>query len=183
MRQPLALRPLCRGAILHFDFTTTLKRWRLPINDIRSLLTTEESEEGCRERTDPTRSAPLILCRDVLPDPNRGNVHLIGVCDAIRPQNADSYPHRHPILCAFVQLADAQGDAEAYVRIIEAETQELVFETRRHRLRFPHRRFVVRANFRMVDCVFPRPGVYWIELYVKNRWLTDQTLRLLESGE
>ena len=125
---------------------------------------------------------PLVLCQDVLLDADSGNIHIVGVCNAIQPPT-DSFPHRQSMLCLFVQLADAEGEVEAHVRVVEADTQEVVFETRRHRLRFPHRRFVVRANFRLVNCVLPRPGVYWVELHVNNWWLTDKTLRLLEAGD
>ncbi len=126
---------------------------------------------------------PLILCRDVVLDPDTGNVHVIGVFDAIRPAPPLLLPHRLEEWCVFVQLADAQGEVNAVIRIVEADTQDLVFETRPHRVRFPNRRMVVRANFRLSDCALPRPGVYWVELHVNGWWLTDQTLRLLGPGD
>jgi hypothetical protein len=125
---------------------------------------------------------PLLLCEEVVSDPNSGNVHLVGLFTAIRPQSQPPYPHRHPSFCVFVQLSDAVGELPSYLEIIEASSDEVIFRTATHQLVFPRRRFILRAIFRLRNCLFPRPGVYWIQLYCNGQFLTDYPLRLLEPG-
>jgi hypothetical protein len=125
---------------------------------------------------------PMILCDDVLLQPETGNVHLINVNNAIRPRSEPSYPHRHSVLCDFVQLTDYQGTLPAFVRVVEANSQTVLMRTGDHSLRFEQRQSVVRAVFRLVNCEFPGPGVYWMELYCHGQFLTDQVLNLLEPA-
>jgi hypothetical protein len=126
---------------------------------------------------------PLLVCRDVLVDANQDNVHVLGVFNAIRPQSQSPFPHRHPLFGAFVQLSDTEGEVPAYLQVVEANTQSVIARTAIHRLVFPHRRFLLRTLFRLEDCTFPRPGVYWVEFYGHACIVTDQVLHLREPGE
>src|SRR5690242_5545942 len=65
------------------------------------------------------QARPLVLCLDVLGDPTTGNVHVLGIFDAIRPQGNSPYPHRHPEFCVFIQLTDAHGTLPGKISILE----------------------------------------------------------------
>jgi hypothetical protein len=119
----------------------------------------------------------------VLADPDRGNVHVVGVFNAIRPRSRPAFPHRHAQFCAFVQLTDAVGEVPAHVVVTEATTQIPIARSATHRLAFPHRRFLLQTLFRLRHCTFPRAGVYWVQLYCHRRFLADQVLLLRETGE
>lgn len=123
---------------------------------------------------------PLILCQDVLAPASGGTNHFIHVCDAFRPQGG--YPYQRPEFCVVVQLADGTGNVPTVVRIVEADSQAEIFRTTDHVIRFPNRHTSVRAVFRLRNCVFPRPGLYWVELLCHGQFMTDQVLHLM-NGE
>jgi hypothetical protein len=119
---------------------------------------------------------PIVLCNDVFSDPASRNVHLIGVFDSIRP--SEPYPHLHPEFCVFLQLSDAVGTVTAVVNIVEAASEDILFQTAKFSLKFAHRLGVMRALFRIRNCSFPEPGVYWIEVFCNDRFLVDCRLQL-----
>jgi hypothetical protein len=137
------------------------------------------------EMTEPLLpiAKPLLFCHDVLSDPDTGNVHLIGVFDAIRPQSQPPFPHRHGQFAVFVELTDAAGVVPARLDVVEAQSGELIFRTADHRLVFRNRQAILRALFRLQNCRFSRPGVYWVQFFCHNRFITDKALHLLQPGE
>jgi hypothetical protein len=125
------------------------------------------------------QTKPIILCDDVLIDSATGKVHLLGVFNNIRPHAQPPYPHWHREFCVFLQLSDARGNVAATIRIVHADALQLVYETPVHQLVFPDPQHLVRANFRIRNCRFEQPGIYWVELYCNGQFLTDRVLRLL----
>jgi hypothetical protein len=125
----------------------------------------------------------MILCGDVLADPENGNLHLMGAFNNIRPRSPSVYPHRHREFCVFLQLSDAQGRLPGYVQVIRADTQELVYRTASQPMIFADRRTLVRVCFRIRNCTFPAPGLYWIEFFANDLFVTDRMVRLFELGE
>ena len=122
----------------------------------------------------------MILCEDVVPGPEgTGNVHLMNVFSAIRPRLG--FPYRLPELCVFLQLSDAIGQAPGRIVGCQADTDRLVFASPEHLIRFHNRLQVKWALFRLKDCPFPTPGLYWIEFHCNGRWVADQSV-LLQGG-
>jgi hypothetical protein len=125
---------------------------------------------------------PMLLCNDVLVDPSTGNIHLMGAFNEIRPRGQTGFPHRHAVFCVFIQLTDAEGEIPGFVQVVEEASLELVYQTPSYRISFPDRLSLVRVCFRIRDCTFPGPGIYWIQLFCKGQFVTDRVLRLLEPG-
>jgi hypothetical protein len=125
----------------------------------------------------------LILCGDVVTDPESGNVHLLRVFNDIRPNPPQPYPHCHAEFCVFLQLSDTHGEVPAYVQVIRADSLELVYRTPTHIILFADRQSLVRVCFRIRNCTFPTPGVYWSEFYPHSQFVTDRVVRLLEPGD
>ena|SRR5262245_45927015 len=122
----------------------------------------------------------MILCEDVLPGAGgTGNVHLMNVFSEIRPQGEPPFPYRFPELCVFLQLTDAEGQASGRVVGRRADSGHIVFSSKDHLIHFQDRLQVKWVLFRVKDCPFPAPGLYWIESYCDGRWLADQTVTLL----
>jgi hypothetical protein len=121
----------------------------------------------------------MILCEDVLPGPEgTGNVHLMNVFGAIRPRSVPPFPHRHPRLCVFLQLADAQGEATGRILVRSAASEDTVFASGAHTIRFRDRLQVKWVVFRIHNCYFPEPGVYWMEFYCDGLLVAHQTVQL-----
>jgi hypothetical protein len=125
---------------------------------------------------------PLILCEDVIHDPGTDNIHLVGMFTRIRPRASPPFPYRMPRFCVFVQLSDAQGVLPGWIEIEEASSQRTVMRTASHPLAFPDRRSIQRFLFRIEQCPFPRPGVYWVQFYCDGTLLADHVLNLVGPG-
>jgi hypothetical protein len=121
----------------------------------------------------------LILCTDVLPGPQPNTFHFIAVGNAVRPKTA--YPGRIDQLCVVVQLTDGRGSVPMVVRVVNPDTEEEIMRTAEHGVLFPSRHSVVWGLFRLRNCTYPSPGVYWVELYAHGQLLTDTVLHLLEA--
>ena len=121
----------------------------------------------------------MVLSEDVLPGTDAtGNVHLINVFGAIRPRCDPPFPYCFPKLCVFLQLSDAQGTASGRILGRSAASGSVVFASNDHPIHFRDRLQVKWVVFRLQDCYFPEPGVYWIEFYCDGRWIADQTVQL-----
>jgi hypothetical protein len=121
----------------------------------------------------------MVLSEDVLPGATAtGNVHLINVFGAIRPQSDAPFPYRFPNLCVFLQLSDARGLASGRILGRSADSGNIVFASNEHPIYFRDRLQVKWVVFRLQDCYFPEAGVYWIEFYCDGSWMADQTVQL-----
>jgi hypothetical protein len=121
----------------------------------------------------------MVLCDEVLHDPQSDKAHLMGVFNAIRPQNNPAFPHRHPEFSVFLQLTDADGEALGQIVAREASSGQAIFASRPHRIEFLDRLQVKWVHFRLRDCPFPKPGLYWVQFACNGQILSDQPLSLL----
>jgi hypothetical protein len=123
----------------------------------------------------------MVVCEDVLPGPEgTGNVHLMNVFSSIRPRAEPLFPHRHPQVCVFLQLTDAEGRALGQIIARQQSSGSAVFGSARHVINFRDRLQVKWALFRLQDCPFPEPGLYSIEFHCAGRWLFEQSVALVE---
>jgi hypothetical protein len=121
----------------------------------------------------------IILCDDVVPDPGTDKVHLIGVFDAIHPRSDQPFPHRHPAFAVFLQLTDGEGQALGQVRARRADSDQTVFSSPEHPIQYRDRLQLKSVCFRLRNCPFPVPGLYWIQFLYDGQLVAEQRLRLL----
>src|SRR5438477_5258676 len=123
-------------------------QWSGPLVDSKSVIHTLPFPELGSAMADTKllpEVKPLLLCNDVVTDPETGNVHIVGVFNTIRPHSRPAYPHQHPEFCVFLQLTDFEGEVPAYVDIVRADTQEIVRRSRPYRIVFPNRHHLVKV--------------------------------------
>jgi hypothetical protein len=121
----------------------------------------------------------IYLCDDVLANPMRGKIHLLGVFNAIRPPAGTAFPYRQGQLCVVIQLVDAFGEVPISIEIIDAQTEGVVYVSPSQQLRFPSRHTTITACFRVRQCWFATPGVYLVEVSCKGTVLDDRSFHLL----
>ncbi len=119
----------------------------------------------------------VYLCDEVLQDPVSGKFNYLGIFDDVVPGSA-GYPFRLGRLCVAAQLVGGSGPVQAHVEVVEAATQNLVRDAGPFTVNFPTRHQVVTVCFRILDVVFPGPGVYFVELCSQGAFLDDRLLRL-----
>ena len=121
----------------------------------------------------------IYCCDNVLPDRSSGKIHVLGVFNAIRPPDGAGYPCRLGRLCVFAQLIGGIGEVSLRLEVVSAENEAIIYTSPEQPVRFPDRRTTMSACFRILECPFPRPGVYLVELYAQGVFLDDRALHLL----
>ncbi len=122
----------------------------------------------------------LILCDNVLVgggQPSR--ITIVGLLHAIAPEEAPAYPHLRDEFCVFVQLSSYRGPGTCRLEIQQADTDQCVFRSPDHPL--PPRSDplgVHGISFRVVGCVIPAAGLYWVQFWYNDTMLAQQPLLL-----
>ncbi len=106
-----------------------------------------------------------------------GKADLYGLINAIRPRAG--YPYVASRFCVFAQLVNGLGRVPFFIDVWDAATEELVWTTLIKELVFPDRHTVVQLAMTIEGCVFPRRGLYILDLYCNNKWVCDTPLKLL----
>jgi hypothetical protein len=123
----------------------------------------------------------LLVCESILQDklnPNR--VSLIHLINSIRPSSVPSYPVRHPQLSVFAHLTECRGTAHCRIVVRDGDTDQPVFGSSERNLNFPNAPLILNGiRFRLLDCPFPHPGLYWVQLWYDTDMLAQTPLVLL----
>ena len=109
----------------------------------------------------------MIVCDDVAPgDATRASFNVLGVVHTIRPGPGQTFPLHHSGLCVYLMLTGGVGTGAIQIRVVEADTGVDLFGSPVHQVTFPTDRHEVSGIvFRVTGCVFPRPGLYWVEFH------------------
>lgn len=120
----------------------------------------------------------VYVCDEVLQDPASGKFSFLGIFDDVVSPTASGYPFRLGRMCVAAQLLGGPGPVPVHIEVVEAATQNLVRRAGPFAVNFPSRHQVVTVCLRLLNVVFPTPGVYFVELYSQGAFLDDRTLRL-----
>jgi hypothetical protein len=122
----------------------------------------------------------LLLCDDVQTDPtNVLRLNVTGLITHIRATGNPPFPVVRPIFCALLILTNCQGVGELSLRIVEDDTGRVVFRNPTRRVRFTGPpEDAVGVVFRVLNCRFEAPGLYWVELIFSGMVLASQPFTL-----
>ncbi len=125
----------------------------------------------------------MLVCDDVTRDPdNPERLNVLGLISAIDSGEDPPFPLRHPQLSIFLQMTNGRGSGMAQVLIREADTDQFVSAGRPHRVTFPKEPLLVHgAVFRLLGCLFPRAGLYYVEFWFDGEVIAEEPL--LVRGE
>jgi hypothetical protein len=120
----------------------------------------------------------MLVCEDVQTDAqNPLKVNVFGLVSTIRSLADPPFPLLYPQLCVYLVLTGGRGSGDALIAAVEANSEDLVFSTPVHPLSFGADPLATRGViFRILDCTFSQPGLYWIEFRYNNRTLARQPL-------
>jgi hypothetical protein len=120
----------------------------------------------------------LVLCEDVHADqvdPQR--ITLVGLISTLRSLEEPPYPILKQEICAYLQVTGCRGAAQGHVEIRHADSDEVVYRTRTRTIPLVTDPLeVVGIAFRLRDCLFPKPGLYWVEFWYNDEVLAQQPL-------
>jgi hypothetical protein len=122
----------------------------------------------------------LIVCEDVQTDPdNPRRVTLVGLISAIRSREQPPFPLSYQEICVYLQVTECRGSAEGRVEIRHADSEQVVFRTRTRTIPFGDDPLeVVAVTFRIRNCLFQEPGLYWVEFWYNEQMIAQQPLLL-----
>jgi len=132
------------------------------------------------------------MAKAVLP-----RVHALVICDEIEERwegdslhdllgvryelSAPMFPYRCPQLCVYAQVAGHEGMSACRVTVIRATDDDEVAGTPEEEVRFSGPRDFIPLRFWIADCVFPGPGVYYIQISFDGRLCGERAFEVIES--
>ena len=121
----------------------------------------------------------MVVCEDVQVSPGSPeSVDLLGLMHAIRSREDPAFPLLHPGLCVFLQIT-GRGRGKARVVGVAADTERPIFASPTHHLDLGSDPLAVRGLvFRLRGCIFPGPGLYYIQFRYNEKVVAQQTLTL-----
>jgi hypothetical protein len=122
----------------------------------------------------------LIVCEDVHTDPDDPRrVTLAGLISTIRSLEQPPFPLLYGETCVFLQLTECRGPANGRIEIHYADSGQVVFRTRTRTIPFGSDPLeVVGATFRLRNCLFQGPGLYWVQFWYNDQMIAQQPLLL-----
>jgi hypothetical protein len=123
----------------------------------------------------------LLVCEDVLTDTSKPpRFTLVNLLTSIRAMGKPPYPFEHPRFYVFAQLTECRGQGVMRVEIREAdEAARAILTTPPQTVAFPNNPLSVYSlRLRILRCLFPRPGLYWVQFFYDDRLLGQQPIVL-----
>lgn len=119
-----------------------------------------------------------IACDSIRPHrANPVRLTLSGVMGHIRSRVIPPFPARCPEFSLFVLIAEVHTEIDFMYRIVSDGTGAIIFQGARRRHAVgggPNQ--LLGLRFRVVDCTFPAPGLYWVECWNHRVCLHRQRL-------
>jgi len=120
----------------------------------------------------------MLLCDDARPNPNNPRKwDVLGLVSAVNAASESDFPVLVPTLCVYLEIAGGRGTGQARIDCRQADSGKVMFSSPTHEVTFPPDPLAVRGlAFRLVDCKFPQPGLYWLQFCYNQQTLAEQPL-------
>jgi hypothetical protein len=123
------------------------------------------------------RTRYMIVCDEVLPDPQRPRkLMIVGLTSLVQWPPDTTTPARLEKLVVLLVLTDGRGTGTGQVVCRNEESGERVFGSPPNLISFegkdPAGHYYV--TFKLLDCRFPSPGVYVVEFLFDNAVICEQ---------
>lgn len=118
----------------------------------------------------------IYICDDLIPDPAKNKLLIVGACNAIRLPLDAAFPYTLGKLCIFAQLVGGIGPVTLRLDVVRAAIREVIYSSGPRNVAFPGRHTTVAFSLRLRQFVFPAPGEYWVELYCQDQFLDDRLI-------
>jgi len=123
----------------------------------------------------PAYSA-MLICDMAIREEGTGKVSLIGIFENV---SATVFPARHPLLCVYCKLTDAQGDYAFRLELVRGEDL-VVIGGGEFRVSVPGRRDIFDLIFQLGGLVFERPGAYEFQLSANGRHVAGKSFNVVQ---
>ncbi|MCK4232776.1 hypothetical protein KAX21_07490 [candidate division WOR-3 bacterium] len=117
----------------------------------------------------------IVVCDNIIREEHTRKLSLMGLFNSIK---ATTFPIRHAKMHIYIALTDYKGDAEATLKFLNPEGEELAKLS--GPLRFANKLSVLELNFVINGMVFPKPGAYTIEFLVNDQLVVSRDIQVIE---
>ncbi|MCI0684328.1 MAG: hypothetical protein L0Y71_19635 [Gemmataceae bacterium] len=94
---------------------------------------------------------------------------------------AQTFPARLTF-CVYVVMTEGRGQGNAQIRVVEEDTDVVIYPGTAHELRFSSNPLdIVAVSFDIASCSFPKPGLYRVEFVYNGNRLAHQPLLLRDD--
>ena len=124
----------------------------------------------------------MLICDDVQRgSETRPKLNVIGLVHRIRAKPGQQFPIQHTGLCVYLVLTGGSGTGQIQVRITDAESDVGLVETPIHEFEHPPDRHAISGlAIRIAACIFPHPGLYWVEFHHDGNMLRREPVSVSE---
>ena len=121
------------------------------------------------------RVQAMVLCDDAEESEHENGVYdLTGVRSVIEAP----FPAVISRFCVFLNMSGHHGEASCHMEIEHAETGEVISETKAQTISFAEPTSVVPVVFQLRNCVFPVPGIYYVQAFHETKLIGERMLHL-----
>ena len=125
------------------------------------------------------RVQAMVVCDAIKESDEERNVfHLHGVRNVLE---VPSFPALRPRLGVLAHLSGHSGRALIRMLINRLETDDIIYEAAPKDIAFIAPTSVMTVVFRARNCVFPAPGVYYVQLFHENKLIGERPLDVREE--
>ena len=123
----------------------------------------------------------MIPCDDVQQSGEGSRrVNIYGLVGTIRSRAEPPFPFLHSRLCVFLSVAGGRGEGEVNVRIVHADSEQVLAATPSHRVNFGPDPLSVRSLvFRLRNVTFHQPGLYLLDFCYNGKAIARQTFLVI----
>lgn len=124
-------------------------------------------------------------------------VHVMVLCDEIEPSEAEadvfdlrgvrtdivapSFPYTHPQLCVYLQMTGHEGVVTGRAVVNQVETDDDIASTVEDVVQFHGPLAFVHVPWKVLDCSFPQPGLYYVQVLFDGKLIGERPLILHQS--
>lgn len=130
------------------------------------------NQEASTEKIEPFLQF-CILCDAVAADPN-GKPVFVGIFDGFKK------PTQVPQFFILLRWINGLGEHDVRLRILDPDLQEMISHPDQ-KIKFNNKVEPAQGIYRFVNFVFPRPGVYWIEISLNGKIYTSLPLPVYDN--
>jgi hypothetical protein len=121
----------------------------------------------------------LILCDEI--EEHVGEEEVLDLRGVRTHIWAGSFPYTHPQLWVYLQMSGHEGTVTERVVVTSEANDEIIAYLETGVIQFQGPLTLVELAFSLLNCVFPAPGVYWFQVFMNEKLVSERRFSVTET--